>query len=172
MSEQLATGAFERPEDCAASPLSTALGFDLLCLVGGESDTQDFGAPFGCGQRRSSCTGHDLTIAATESLRKGVDLTDLRGHNKDMNTADTAPQAAFGFTGHEIGKCRSCKTVICRETIWRSGSNVKCQCGQVVKLRAIFGNTSSKRCDARCTSATGPNCDCQCGGKNHGGDHR
>lgn len=23
-------------------------------------------------------------------------------------------------------------------------------------------------CDARCTNATGPNCDCSCGGKNHG----
>ena len=26
-------------------------------------------------------------------------------------------------------------------------------------------------CDARCTGATGPNCDCACGGENHGMAH-
>lgn len=30
---------------------------------------------------------------------------------------------------------------------------------------------TSKKCDARCTRATGHNCECQCGGKNHGAAH-
>lgn len=28
-----------------------------------------------------------------------------------------------------------------------------------------------KPCSARCTGATGPACDCSCGGENHGGRH-
>jgi hypothetical protein len=46
-------------------------------------------------------------------------------------------------------------------------------CGQrrftssVNQLRARVTGT---KCDARCTSATGHDCECQCGGKNHGID--
>jgi hypothetical protein len=32
-----------------------------------------------------------------------------------------------------------------------------------------FGNSvGTRRCDARCHDATEPNCDCICGGRNHG----
>jgi hypothetical protein len=33
---------------------------------------------------------------------------------------------------------------------------------------AVKGYTTAHVCDARCTNATGPNCECSCGGKNHG----
>lgn len=35
----------------------------------------------------------------------------------------------------------------------------------------IKGRVTDCPCDGRCTSAKGPNCDCSCGGKNHGGDY-
>lgn len=37
-------------------------------------------------------------------------------------------------------------------------------------LRRIRYSTQASRhtCDARCMAATGPNCECSCGGKNHG----
>ena len=36
---------------------------------------------------------------------------------------------------------------------------------------AVKGSYSDKKCDARCTGAKGHNCECQCGGANHGADH-
>jgi hypothetical protein len=46
--------------------------------------------------------------------------------------------------------------------------------GQPVRalLAPVLGRfNQSKKCDGRCTSATGHNCECQCGGRNHGSDH-
>lgn len=41
--------------------------------------------------------------------------------------------------------------------------------GTWVKVRALNGTVvAEKTCDGRCTSATGPNCECSCGGHNHG----
>lgn len=41
-----------------------------------------------------------------------------------------------------------------------------------LKFDAISWNPradgSTSKCDGRCTSAKGQNCDCQCGGQNHG----
>jgi hypothetical protein len=39
-------------------------------------------------------------------------------------------------------------------------------------LRTLKGRyVPEKACDARCMNATGPNCDCSCGGANHGHAH-
>jgi hypothetical protein len=35
-------------------------------------------------------------------------------------------------------------------------------------LITIGNSEGSRRCDARCYDAKGSNCDCMCGGKNHG----
>ena len=35
----------------------------------------------------------------------------------------------------------------------------------------IIGRVTDTKCDARCMGATGPNCECSCGGKNHGAAH-
>lgn len=46
-----------------------------------------------------------------------------------------------------------------------------CQCspGRAIFPRRIIGHVgSSCPCDRRCTHAVGPDCDCQCGGLNHG----
>ena len=46
---------------------------------------------------------------------------------------------------------------------------VVCSCGnQYPMIDRIKGRTTEHVCDSRCTHAKGPNCDCSCGGKNHG----
>jgi hypothetical protein len=47
-------------------------------------------------------------------------------------------------------------------------------CGASIRLKALqvpHPDYRTKRCDARCEGATGPACDCECGGDNHGGRH-
>lgn len=49
-----------------------------------------------------------------------------------------------------------------------------CSCGGrisyigVVRRHRVVRLEDHAVCDARCTGATGPNCDCQCGGEHHG----
>jgi hypothetical protein len=51
------------------------------------------------------------------------------------------------------------------------GDVFRCHCGRWVGVKAIAGRVTEKPCGARCLGATGPACDCQCGGDNHGGGH-
>lgn len=47
-------------------------------------------------------------------------------------------------------------------------------CGQrkMIRGQAVRGTIApSVRCDARCEGARGPNCECSCGGANHGAGH-
>lgn len=44
---------------------------------------------------------------------------------------------------------------------------VEC-CGRLLLVEEIKGRVTNQPCDARCMGAHGPNCDCSCGGKNHG----
>lgn len=51
-------------------------------------------------------------------------------------------------------------------------AKVACPCGKFPLLRKVFGKfVAEKVCDGRCMGATGPNCDCSCGGHNHGAAH-
>lgn len=60
--------------------------------------------------------------------------------------------------------------------IFKSEQNIKCECGSiqfdkmghVEKFNFVTGYHNECPCDGRCTNARGPNCDCQCGGENHG----
>ena len=70
-------------------------------------------------------------------------------------------------------KCPSCLTVAATETT----TAARLSCGHCNVTMSYMGAVSRNRlvkteerckCDARCTFATGPNCDCQCGGVNHG----
>lgn len=56
---------------------------------------------------------------------------------------------------------------------WHGKVIVPCPaCGQTIQLTKIDGAVNpSIRCNARCLSATGPHCECACGGENHGGQH-
>ena len=49
---------------------------------------------------------------------------------------------------------------------------VVCACGRQVWGRPVEGRYSAAhKCGARCLSATGTSCECQCGGQNHGAGH-
>ena len=55
------------------------------------------------------------------------------------------------------------------EDAFQVGVQVPCGCGGSVFLRPLIGKVNSRRaCDGRCTGATGPRCECACGGENHG----
>jgi len=47
---------------------------------------------------------------------------------------------------------------------------IRCACGKLAYGRPIKAIRSDHACDARCTSAKGHNCECSCGGENHGKD--
>lgn len=43
------------------------------------------------------------------------------------------------------------------------------QCSKRAVGRRVVGTTTAHECDPRCMGATGPRCECSCGGANHGG---
>lgn len=47
----------------------------------------------------------------------------------------------------------------------------QCECGATVFGKPVEARLTDHICDVRCTSATGHNCECSCGGQNHGIDH-
>ena len=49
-----------------------------------------------------------------------------------------------------------------------AGSDYTCVCGGYARGFEIRAELSSHACDARCMNAIGPNCECACGGVNHG----
>lgn len=68
-----------------------------------------------------------------------------------------------------IGRCRKGHTV---HATWADvrGGWIYCPCGQAAIAKAFRATVSTKTCDGRCTSALGPSCSCECGGRNHGAD--
>jgi hypothetical protein len=50
--------------------------------------------------------------------------------------------------------------------------SARCPDHGVYRLQSVKGRlVPDHKCDRRCTGATGPKCDCSCGGANHGADH-
>jgi len=48
----------------------------------------------------------------------------------------------------------------------------RCEEHGIYRLNLLRGRTvETIKCDARCMNATGANCDCSCGGANHGANH-
>ena len=43
-----------------------------------------------------------------------------------------------------------------------------CECGARLKWVAVKGRKTDHKCDSRCTHAKGGDCECSCGGENHG----
>lgn len=71
-------------------------------------------------------------------------------------------------TARYIGSCKTCRRVI---VTTGSGRGFKTQfcCKGHVKLIPVKGTERpEQKCDARCTNARGPKCDCSCAGHNHG----
>ncbi len=88
--------------------------------------------------------------------------------------ADPAPKTPPSFY-----RCTVCLNIFTtREELPRDGATYGAQCpcgnrrleymGAARRPGGLFITRTLCPCDARCTSATGPQCDCQCGGANHG----
>lgn len=75
-------------------------------------------------------------------------------------------------TGTFIGKCPVCKTVHVKEDTPSYTAWTRPCCGRKVSLKPVLARVTDHKCGPKCTSALGPSCDCECGGKNHGADHR
>jgi len=99
-----------------------------------------------------------------------------------------------------LGKCKACKaprkvvgqpglkhtarsvrcafdlgggTIVCATAgSFSDGCFMTCPCGKRFPVRPVRGtHNPDKACSARCQSATGPSCECACGGDNHGASH-
>jgi hypothetical protein len=56
---------------------------------------------------------------------------------------------------------------------WARHGYSKCACGRPARQNWVHGKTNAAvRCDARCTNARRGDCECSCGGENHGSDHQ
>ena len=71
-------------------------------------------------------------------------------------------------------RCRGCLSVMATNAV-RPASGIRCSaCGDsievmgMVKQERLVQTAVRCPCDLRCTMAAGPDCNCQCGGKNHG----
>ena len=86
-------------------------------------------------------------------------------------------------TNRHFYRCRACCHVVAVEgvletTCTDSGAEVpiaRCVCdgrlellGRVGRKPGLWRDSERCACDARCTNAPGPSCDCSCGGVNHG----
>lgn len=49
-----------------------------------------------------------------------------------------------------------------------SADVVPCACGRMPAGTEVRGRVTAHKCDARCLASKGPQCECACGGRNHG----
>lgn len=51
--------------------------------------------------------------------------------------------------------------------------HVQCLCGErkYAEFNVLHGVVTQEKCSVKCTGAKGHDCECACGGKNHGCDH-
>lgn len=71
-------------------------------------------------------------------------------------------------TGAYLGRCSGCKA-----TVRTTEKFVQHTCGAwITAYQPIRARVTAHQCGPRCTSALGPACDCTCGGREHGADHR
>ena len=87
---------------------------------------------------------------------------------------DYTATATFMFTDarsgvHKYSEAR--ETRIVDGVVRHVSHDYKCPCGRDRKSATVKGVRSAHVCDARCEAATGGNCECSCGGKNHGKAH-
>jgi hypothetical protein len=80
----------------------------------------------------------------------------------------------MAFLNRWFVRCRLCLSIAAVDAISLPKGTLVCAgCDGPVevmdRVRGCTSNLESRcKCDARCTNAKGPNCDCSCGGKNHG----
>jgi hypothetical protein len=86
------------------------------------------------------------------------------------DTADSCRSAGSVFAWASEGRDASQPGVA--YCIGNYGAYARCGEHGLYPLRSLKGRyVAEKGCDARCMGATGPSCDCSCGGANHGANH-
>jgi hypothetical protein len=110
----------------------------------------------------------------------GQDLLDIVLADPEPRAPTPAPPAKPA--ARHFYRCSDCLSVVTvdEELPWYQDDRGVChkgKCGACGGWIEYLGRTQRKRlvrdedrcpCDARCTHARGPNCDCRCGGANHG----
>lgn len=92
----------------------------------------------------------------------------------DVQVIDVERRVRSATTGELIYLTENLRTYDPAKPYILNGMNVCARCPEhgVYRLQPIKGRlVPDHKCDARCTSATGPKCDCSCGGANHGANH-
>jgi hypothetical protein len=88
--------------------------------------------------------------------------TFITGYSRPAREGELADRSGLRFLNDTYA-------VINRETVYLPGDCTCPTCGHSRKAAQVIGHYSPDHmCDSRCVNATGPNCDCQCGGANHG----
>ena len=85
-----------------------------------------------------------------------------------------AAVSTYRFTDRVYGTHKYSEPRVTREVdgVRRDVSfDYKCPCGRDRKGAQVKGVRTDHVCDARCQGATGSNCECACGGENHGKAH-
>jgi len=110
------------------------------------------------------------------------DLLDILFSDAGTEDSVAAPVPPVKMTTRHFYRCNDCLSVVTvdEELPWyvdEQGIGRKGKCGACDGWIEYLGRTQRTRlvrdedrcpCDARCTFARGPNCDCRCGGANHG----
>lgn len=106
-------------------------------------DGRRFNGKCRCGARNSG-------VVAASTFHH--DTTDAAGRPAVRVFFADGSTGCEDFAGRTWGACKACRGP--------------------VALRAVVGkHRADKACDARCENATGHDCECSCGGKNHGKHH-
>lgn len=72
----------------------------------------------------------------------------------------------YATATHALGTCPACGFVLASASV---GDRNTCpDCGAHVELKWVHGGLSDYPCDHRCMYATRADCECSCGGENHG----
>lgn len=68
-----------------------------------------------------------------------------------------------------MGRCRKGHVVLGFYADLRGGW-LTCPCGSQAVSRSFTTKVTATKCGGKCTSAVGPKCECECGGRRHGSD--
>lgn len=100
---------------------------------------------------------------------------------KSAQTVDHKIQSTQNFYANGIPSYRDISAIEEGEKLPMSRLDAKyshcpkCKANGITSYRKVVqvkGHKSEHQCDAKCMNATGPDCDCSCGGANHGGAHK
>jgi len=77
----------------------------------------------------------------------------------------------FATTNRFLGRCEDCILPVARDVEWQGNfRRVRCpNCAKPVQLTRVSAQVDEViPCDPTCMMAVGPDCECSCGGENHG----